>query len=310
MSLGHSCNSSALEPSGKLVPWQFRARPALFITVNSIVAVLLLVGLLVCSRRLTGAFHADLPPEGMLVLALATAIGLAVSRIAWRRSFPLETPADLSLPDQVLGWASSAALALLAVGCCYPANRTTDWLIWLPILVADQFWRQTFFDTGEPWVPPTADERSSPAICSVDESRLLSRASDDQPNDDQPNCDNPSYDNPSYDNPSYGDHIVQQLYRLEDCPGTEVIYGTLRADFVAGQRTAVVHAGFCPPLSYLPEIEAEALPGSSAQIKIVQALAHGTRLDVRLPAPATKDCQVWIDMAARPIGTVAETITA
>ena len=33
----------------------------------------------------------------------------------------------------------------------------------------------------------------------------------------------------------------------------------------------------------LPEIEAEALPGYEAKIKVVQALAHGTRLDVRLP---------------------------
>ncbi|MGI9427977.1 MAG: hypothetical protein ACR2NM_04925 [Bythopirellula sp.] len=309
MSLGRSFDSSALERSGSMVPWQFRVRPALFATVSSIVAVLLLVGGLVFLRRLTGAFRADLPPNLMLMLAVATMITLTVARIAWRRSFPLETPADLSLSDQVLGWASSTALALLAVGCCYPANRTTDWLIWLPILVADQLWRQTFFDTGEPWVPLAEDEPLSRSALSIAESPPVEKAHGAKFNSDNTSFNNTSVNNTAADSTA-ADNIVQQLYRIEDPPGTEVIYGTLRADFVAGQRTAVVHAGFCPPLSYLPEIEAEALPGLSAQIKIVQALAHGTRLDIRLPVPAASDCQVWIDMAARPVRTLAETITA
>lgn len=278
MSLGPFSNSSALEPTS-LVPWQYRVRPALFVTVSAVVAVLTVVGSLVVFRRFTGAIAADLPPHLMLMLAFASAITLWVLRLAWRRSFPLESPADLSTADQVIGWGSSAALALLAVGCCYPANRTTDWLIWLPILVADQLWRQTFFDAGEPWTPETADEFPVATTLTI--------------------ADTPENEN-----------IVQQLYRLEEPPGTEVIYGTLRADFVAGQRTAVVHAGFCPPLGYIPEIDAEALPGSLAQIKVVQGLAHGARLDVRLPAPAVADCQVWIDMAARPVGSFAKAKTA
>ena len=96
------------------------------------------------------------------------------------------------------------------------------------------------------------------------------------------------------------EEIVQQLFRVRDEQGHEVVYGTLRADFQAGQRTAVVHVGFCPPLSHLPEIEVEAVPGSAARIRVVQAFAHGTRLEVRLPAPAEADCHAWIDMAAMP----------
>ncbi|NOZ38825.1 MAG: hypothetical protein GXP24_01190 [Planctomycetes bacterium] len=282
MSLGYSHTSPALVPVGSYVPWQFRVRPALFVTVGSIVTGLVLIGGLFLVRRLTGALSADLPPPVMLFLALGATSTLAFSRIAWRRSFPLETPEDLSFADQALGWASSAALAMLAVGSCFPANRTTDWLIWLPILVADQFWRQNFFDAGEPWTPQSGQSdselRKSPSLAITNTEHR---------------------DNPELKN------IVQQLFRLQDEHHHEVIYGTVRADFVAGQRTAVVHVGFCPPLTYLPEIEAEALPSSRlpealAKIKVVQALAHGTRLDIRLPVSATTDCQLWIDMAARP----------
>jgi len=273
MSLSHSFPSPLHEPVGSHLPWQFRVRPVLFVTVSSIVAILVLIGGLLLARRLTGAFSADLPAQTMLFFALGAASTLAFSRIAWRRSFPLETPEDLSFTDQVFGWTSSAALALLAIGCCYPANRTSDWLIWLPILVADQLWRQNFFDAGEPWTPSGEDVPIATATLAI--------------------ANTPQHEN-----------MVQQLYRLQDEPGSEVIYGTLRADFVTGQRTAVVYVGFCPPLAHLPEIEAEALPGSLAKIKVVQALAHGTRLDVRLPAPAQTDTQIWIDIAARPAGTL------
>jgi hypothetical protein len=280
MSLGHSTLSSALDaigrPARSWVPWQYGARPRLVLITGSVISILLAIGLLVVARRLTGSFSAELPPTAMLLMALAAVALLAFTRIAWRRSFPLETPADLSGIDQIIGWASSAALAALAIGCCYPANRTADWLIWLPILTADQFWRQNFFDVGEPWRSTREDPGSDHEAQRVSPTRAPT-------------------------NPGQHDDIVQQLYRLRDEQDRELIYGTVRADFAAGQRTAVVHVGFCPPLAYLPEIEAGTLPRSAANIKIVQALSHGTRLDVRLPAAAAADCQVWIDLAARPV---------
>lgn len=278
-------SSPTLNPSSsiasRLLPWQFRLRPALFVTVSSIAATLVVFGGLISARRLAGAIQSNLNPSSMLLLALISAAAASFARIAWRRSFPLESPAKLTLADQLVGWGSSLGLVLLGVGCCYPGDRTSEWLIWLPILVADQFWRQTFFDAGEPQALMAEAEDFSLAALN-DETNSLS------PDDFAPD-----------------DNIVQQLYRLQGEQGQEIIYGTVRADFVTGQRTAVVHVGFCPPLEYLPEIEAEALPGSYASIKVVQAFAHGTRLDVRLPSPAIEDCQLWIDMAARPVATSA-----
>lgn len=261
-------------------PWHQSSRTATAVTILSLVAMLNAIGLLIAIRRLLGALSTDLSRDVMLLTAVVTTAIVAFARIAWRRAFPLrigETP-QYSWQDDFVGWGSSAGLILVALGCCYPAYRTSDWLIWLPMLVADQFWRQSFFDAGHPLLRladelEMEEELSStvkfPAPADTTDSRLQ-------------------------------EGIVQQLYRVRNEDGSELIYGTLRADFQAGQRTAVLHVGFCPPLPYLPEVEAEALPGSEARLKVVQALSHGARLNVRLASTPVEDCHVWIDMAATP----------
>ena len=248
------------------VAWQARSRPVLLLTVTGIISLLLGIGSLIVARRLAGALSSDMPRDAMLLSALVSTSVLACSRIAWRQSFPLSRSGGETLLDQCIGWGSSLALAILAVGCCYPANRTSDWLIWLPLLVADQLWRQNFFDAGRPTARLTKQENNS----------VISPLANH-------------------------DDIVQQLFRVREDQEHDIIYGTLRADFQAGQRTAVIHVGFCPPLEYLPEIEAESLSGQPTRIKVVQALSHGVRLDVRLAAATDEETHVWIDMAARPI---------
>ncbi|MCH8839461.1 MAG: hypothetical protein IH831_02045 [Planctomycetes bacterium] len=264
-------------------PWHQSSRTATVVTVLSLVALLNAIGLLVVVRRLVGALGGDLPRDAMLLTAVVITATVACARIAWRRAFPLRKSGLLqrSWGDQFVGWGSSVGLALVAVGCCYPAYHTSDWLIWLPMLVADQFWRQSFFDAGDPLLR-LAEEPGKV----LDPSSTVKF---------------PSPAKPAKSAQQWQEEIIQRLYRVRNEDGSELIYGTLRADFQTGQRTAVLHVGFCPPLPYLPEIEAEALPGSEARLKIVQALAHGARLNVRLPSTPTEDCHVWIDMAATPV---------
>jgi hypothetical protein len=261
-------------------PWQQRARTATAGTVLSLVALTIAIGLLIVARRLVGALSENLPRDAMLLTAVVVTVMMAFSRIAWRRAFPLRAagPRLRFWGEQFVGWGSSLGLALLAVGCCYPAYRNIDWLIWLPMLVADQFWRQSFFDAGHP---------------------LLHLV--DEPEEDFEALSTVSFPYASEPTRLPSEEIVQHLYRVRNDDGSELIYGTLRADFQSGQRTAVLHIGFCPPLPYLPDIEAEALPGSEARLKIVQALAHGARFNVRLPSTPAEDCHVWIDMAATPV---------
>lgn len=266
-------SQSAIESATR----QARSKPVLLITILSIIGLVLGISLLIVTRRLLGAISEELPRDTMLMTAVVTAAVLASCRIAWRRSFPLQIDHEEQLFDQIIGWGSSLALILLAVGCCYPAYHNSDWMIWLPLLIADQFWRQSFFDAGYPTVNSTFED--------LEEEPQLDLV--------RPNAKKPIFYHEQED-------IVQQLFRVREDNGQEVIYGTLRADFQPEQRTAVVHVGFCPPLDYVPEIEAESLPGQTTRIKVVQAFSHGVRLDIRLPAPAKESCHVWIDMAARP----------
>jgi len=295
---------------------QRQPRQIVVTTVVTLIAILNAIGLLIVLRRFVWATAGDLPHGAMLLTAVVATASVAAIRIGWRQLFPLKkTPpfyldsSDLNW-DAIVGWGSSLALFLLAIGCCYPAYSTADWLIWFPPLVADQFWRQTFFDAGHPTahsleITPAEydaefdaefDEELAATLAfpiehdSVDhalEVALLKNISP-QTHDD------------TEQNQNDAEEIVQQLYRVRDDQGQEIIYGTLRADFKAGQRTAVVHVGFCPPLPHIPQIEAESHPGTSARINVVQSLAHGTRLDVRLPAPAEADRHILIDMAATP----------
>lgn len=260
-------------------------RRAVVIVVLSLIAVVLAVGLLLVLRRLTGDLTGRLPWGWMLLTAILATAALTSARIAWRRCFPLKLEQPLPPADMAVGWGSSAALILLAVGCCYPGYHNSDWLIWLPLLLADQFWRQSFFDSGHPELgirKPEEPDRSVALLSEADSNSASGEVQD----------------------------IVQQIFRLRNDAGYEVVYGTLRADFQPGQRTAVAHVGFCPPLDYRPEIEAEALPGKEARIKVVQALAHGVRIDVKLRNPAAEACHLWIDMAATPPSESAEKLTA
>jgi len=284
MHLGPSLPSNHARRSA----WQARARPVFMTTLVAVLVFLLAIAMLVVVRRLTGAFSNDLPPAAVLLTALVTTAALACTRIAWRRHLARD-----SRFDTVVGWGSSLALAFLAIGCSYPAYRTSDWLIWLPLLVADQLWRQNFFDAGRPTVGTT---RSASVLEEPFVAAPLRQGGSASPHTEPANADQ--------------EDVVQQLFRVRDDSGREVIYGALRADFLAGQRMAVVHAGFCPPLAYLPEIEAESLPGQTTRIKVVQALSHGVRLDVRLTAIPEEDCHVWIDMAAKPVSPKSQMISA
>ena len=99
--------------------------------------------------------------------------------------------------------------------------------------------------------------------------------------------------------------VLQQVVRMREADGGEAIRGSLLAEFVAGQRNATLHVGFCPPLERLPVVEAETGDGPDAEVKVAQAFAHGARLEVRLAAVAEEDCSVIVEMIAKPQAAAA-----
>lgn len=92
-------------------------------------------------------------------------------------------------------------------------------------------------------------------------------------------------------------HEFQQIVRTRDSAGVETVTATLRADFVEGQRHATVYVAFCPPLAGVPRIAVA--PVTDAEIKIVQAFAHGARIDVRLARAAPQARSVHLHVDAR-----------
>lgn len=92
---------------------------------------------------------------------------------------------------------------------------------------------------------------------------------------------------------------LQQITRSRSADGRETVYATLRAEFRAGQRTAAVYVGFCPPLTNVPEVTIESTDGIAAELKIVQAFPHGARIDVRLAREALVPMSVVLKVVAR-----------
>jgi hypothetical protein len=69
--------------------------------------------------------------------------------------------------------------------------------------------------------------------------------------------------------------------RLADDGSREILEGEFTAVFAAGQKTAVVHVAFCPPLAGIPEVECEPLDGPEVRWKAAVVQPYGLRIDVQ-----------------------------
>jgi hypothetical protein len=68
--------------------------------------------------------------------------------------------------------------------------------------------------------------------------------------------------------------------RLSEDGLCETVEGEFTAAFAAGQKQAVVHLAFCPPLPSVPELECEPLDGADVRWKLAVAQPYGVRIDV------------------------------
>lgn len=92
--------------------------------------------------------------------------------------------------------------------------------------------------------------------------------------------------------------VLQQLSRSRGADGSEIVHGTLLAEFAPAERIAVLHVAFCPPFERLPSVEAEVADGPACDVKIVQVLHQGARLEARLAHASTVAEQVRVEFAA------------
>lgn len=90
------------------------------------------------------------------------------------------------------------------------------------------------------------------------------------------------------------DEVLQRMVRARDEAGAEVIYGTVRCHFAAGQRLQSAHFAFCPPLTQVAQFTADQLAGPSVRIKTSILETFGAGLELKLATPSREATDVQI----------------
>ncbi len=259
--------------------------------------LILAVSLLLVWRRAVGLLElgGSLPAVGswtvLLWGSILTLWALGVRRFWREKIYDFKTHKN-DWQERFIGWGPSISLIAILFVCGLPADHFLPWLLLVPMIVADQFWRESFFDNGK---------LASEAILLAEKNESYSVVENNNNESLLNKIENSLHLEPESEDfnvvPEAG-IVLQQLTRVRDVMGVESLYGILRAEFTKGQQTATIHVGFCPPLNYTPTVNVEVLEGPEARIKIVQSLPQGARIEVRLRAAAIKNKVVTLEMAA------------
>lgn len=230
----------------------------------------------VASRRIAGVYTGPLP-TGVLMVAvlLATAVSFAALWL-YRREISRATTAPHAWLPEVTAWGLPTLFSLViaaqptaaqlgtvlgftglgAVAIAVAVLETTAW--WQTMLTA--------VDHHRPVVsPPLTQAEPSPEECSPSsfDTEKISPAVmeiDEEPLGDE--------------------STTQWMTRRQEADG-EAIEGTVRVEFAPGQREAVAHVTFCPPLATVPDVELECVDGEDWQLKPDAVLPYGLRIQIR-----------------------------
>jgi hypothetical protein len=234
---------------------------------HDVLKVLLVVGLalagLLAARRVAGAL---VRPLDLLELAAA---GTVAALWRWGADVWIER-SGASRRAKALSAAASTAAVLACLVLWLPG---TSWsgvaLLFAPLAIVEAVRRFKLLRRAVAGVAPVTSLATTSAPSPLDEETVA-------------------------------EDVTQQLTRRRDAAGRETIHGLLRASFSKGQRTAVLHVAFCPPLAGDIQCEAESVEGPPAEVIATQQFAHGVRLEVRLEGPADEACHVLVELLAGP----------
>lgn len=246
--------------------WLGLRRDLLTALLASGLAAFALVVLLLLARRMAGAL---VQPLGGFSLVGIVGLGLLLTagwRLGWQaRGKPIGS------------WALAApvlpGIALFLLLCVLSLPGTTNWalmLTWLAFFSAEAAWWWTAYSSQR----PTAAPRSVPSESAVGQRTARPMIASDQG--------------------SLPENVFQQITRSREADQERVAV-MLRIPFAAGQRMEVAHVAFCPPLSGIPELAAEATDGPSATVTITKPKSFGARLEVRLEEAAEEACTVVVE---------------
>ena len=229
------------------------------IVASATLAMLFLTAVMLCSRRLAGAF--EYPPS--VAILLTAAVALACSSILLRAPIFRVARIDRVILCLLL-FGTTFTLSLIGMLLTdFAAQPWWAWLaLWLAILSAESF---VYLRLG-PMLKLTL-QSATPVDASEDDEEL-----------------------------ELPEGVCQQLVRSFDPTLGETIHGKWRARFQSGQRNESVHLSFCPPLAGSPNLEVETVSGPAASTKPSLVVPHGARIDIRLDEPAEEQTDVVLEI--------------
>jgi hypothetical protein len=212
---------------------------------SSLVLVVAIAGML-AGRRMAGALTAPLDGRAMLGAAVVIVLGAVLLQRTQQRT-QARGSVGLVVP------AIAAALGLAAITLPGAAPWSVA-LAWFGFVTAEA---SVLYGAFRPRRIAHRSARTSPAI---------EWEGSEEPADE-----------------SVSEQLIQQLRRERTPSGGETIHALVRATCPPGDRFAVVHLAFCPPLDCAPRLAAHVLDDSGAEAKITSAQTYGMRIELRLP---------------------------
>ena len=229
----------------------------------------LLLSLLLIARRLAGALIEPLPLAGWLLTGLIMALWLRW--YATWQPYRFVTPEAARLPIALL---SPAIAGLLGLALWLPGTGLPALACYAAIVVVGGSQRVAL-----PWRRIWPARLRHPLRWQFEDSSAESAGEEPAVASSLPPA------------------VVQQLVRRRDRGEAESLRGSVRADFVAGQRIASAHVAICPPFVGPPHCQVAVAAGPAAEVRVASALPFGVRFEIKLAQATEQPASVVIEFA-------------
>jgi hypothetical protein len=233
-----------------------------------LLAAPLMLSLLLLARRVAGALVEPLPLGPWLLTGMIMALWLRWSATWLPGRFPTSIVERLPI-----AWLSTAIAGLLGLALWLPGTRLAALACYVAFVVVGG-WQRPVLPWRRMW-----PARLRPAL--------------------RWQFDTSSADSAGEENSasSLAPAVVQQLIRRRDPGEAESLRGTLRTDFVVGQRIASAHVAICPPFVGQPHCQVAVAGGPAAEVRVASALPFGVRFEIKLAQATREPASVVIEFA-------------
>ena len=242
-------------------------------------------------RRLAGALSEPLATPGMFAAGATLTALAALLRLAWhsgnRRggysTLQSSGTARSAKSGMLFDCGVSGLMAAVAASITLPTNTAAGLLLlWGPPLLGESVW----------WTAAVVGLRRQ----HVGRSRQLGWLGDQGVATADKTAYSPSI--VAVSQQTVSEQTVQHIIRRRSADGKEKLTGWLRLDFASGQRTAVAHVAFCPPLDGQPVLTVRQRSGPACRVKTAQVLPYGARVELRMVGHSDQPQQVVLELDA------------